>query len=630
MSGIAGIYNLDGRPVDSQLLTRMTDSLAFRGPDALQVWNRGSVGFGHTLLRTTDESTDEHQPLSFDNQIWIVADARIDGREDLVRKLNANGRNASLLKPDVELILHAYHVWGEACVEHLLGDFAFAIWDERERRLFCARDHFGVKPFFYSPVGDCLVFSNTLDCVRLHPAVSDELNEQFIADFLLFDVSQDESVTVFADVLRLPPAHCLTCSVDGLRVRKFWILPEPSLVYRKHPGAFIEQFNELFDRAVADRLRTRNISVQMSGGLDSTAVAAVAHRFLTKRTDGFDLRAYTIIFNRLFADDEGEYAQMVADDLCIPIRYHVADDYLPFAHFDRPEIRMPEPWNEPAMEMAYDQYLQMAENSRVVLTGTDGDTVLQELPNLYFKHLFKNGGFGKLLAGMWWFVRVKGQPPRIGLRGAWRKWRNPESSDYEMPVWINQDFARRMDLAGRLREINETGQQHPFRPRACRVMRSSLFSQVLEPLDPGLTSVPIEWRHPFADLRLVEFLLTVPPVPWLVEKELLKLAMRGQLPEPVIQRPKTPLAIDPLIEELHHGNIGWTMNAANLPELDCYVDCRKIPALVGETDNGALWSNLRPMGLNYWLTALNSANPKQELEEKHEYGNKYAAAAPAG
>lgn len=625
MSGIVGIYNLDGRPVDSQLLQRMTNGLAFRGPDAQQVWNQGSVGFGHTLLCTTDESASEHQPLSFDNQLWIVADARIDAREDLLRKLNANGRNASLQRPDVELILHAYYVWGEACVDHLLGDFAFAIWDERQRKLFCARDHFGVKPFFYSRVGDCFVFSNTLDCVRLHPAVSDELNEQFIGDFLLFDGSQDQSVTVFADVQRLPPAHCLTCSANGLQVRKYWTLPEPSLVYREHPGTYVEQFNELFDMAVADRLRTRNISVQMSGGLDSTAVAAVAHRFLAKRTDGFDLRAYTIIFKRLFADDEGEYAQMVADDLHIPIRYHVADDYLPFEHFDRPEIRMPEPWNEPAMAMAYDQYLQMAENSRVVLTGTDGDTVLQELPNLYFKHLFKNGGFGKLLDGMWWFVS-KGQAPRIGLRGAWRKWRKPGANDYEMPVWINRDFAGRMDLADRLRQINEARQQHPFRPRACRVMRSPLFSQVLEPCDPGITNVPIEWRHPFADLRLVEFLLTVPPVPWLVEKELLKLAMHGQLPEAVIQRPKTPLTIDPLTEELRHGNVGWMVNATNLSEIDYYVDCGQIGAFDGETDISALWSNLRPMGLNQWLTTHNSANPKQVLEEDHGYENKYAAA----
>lgn len=626
MSGIAGIYNLDGRPVDSQLLQQMTGSLAFRGPDAQQVWNRGSVGFGHTLLRTTDESADEHQPLSFENQVWIVADARIDAREELVRKLNANGCNASLNRPDVELILHAYHVWGEACVEHLLGDFAFAIWDEPQRKLFCARDHFGVKPFFYTNIANQFVFSNTLDCVRLHPAVSDELNEQFIGDFLLFDASQDESVTVFADIQRLLPAHCLTCSVDGLQVRKFWALPEPSLVYHKHPGTYVEQFNALFDRAVADRLRTRNISVQMSGGLDSTAVAAVAHRFLTTRTNGFDLRAYTIIFKRLFDDDEGEYAQMVADDLRIPIRYHVSDDYLPFAHFDRPEIRMPEPWNEPAMAMAHDQYLQMAENSRVVLTGTDGDTVLQELPNLYFKHLFKNGRLGKLLAGMWWFVN-KGQAPRIGLRGAWRKWRKPQSNDYEMPVWINRDFARRMKLAERLRLINQTRQQHPFRPRVCRVMRSPLFSQVLEPCDPGITNVPIEWRHPFADLRLVEFLLTVPPVPWLVEKELLKLAMHGQLPEPVVHRPKTPLMIDPLTEELHHGNVGWTENATNLPAIERYVDCGQIGAFDGEMDIGALWSNLRPIGLNHWLTALNSAKPKQVLEEDIEYRNKYAAAA---
>src|SRR5450755_3304853 len=107
MSGIVGLVNLDGEPVDPSLLSQLTDLLEFRGPDAKRTWIDGAVGFGHTLLKTTDEAQPEEQPFSFDGKVWIVADARIDARSELVSKLNANGRAASLDRPDVELILHS-------------------------------------------------------------------------------------------------------------------------------------------------------------------------------------------------------------------------------------------------------------------------------------------------------------------------------------------------------------------------------------------------------------------------------------------------------------------------------------------------------------------------------------------
>src|SRR5207344_3160791 len=116
---------------------------------------------------------------------------------------------------DVELILRAYLVWGEDFVEHLLGDFAFAIWDGPKQRLFCARDHLGVKPFFYAQVGQKLIFSSSLDCIRQHPAVSDRLNDLAIADFLLFDLNQDKATTSFADIQRVPPAHSATFSAEA-------------------------------------------------------------------------------------------------------------------------------------------------------------------------------------------------------------------------------------------------------------------------------------------------------------------------------------------------------------------------------------------------------------------------------
>src|SRR5258708_4301783 len=186
MSGIVGIVNLDGAPVESRLLKAMTDHLAVRGPDAQSMWIDGNVGFGHAMLRTTWESEREHQPFSLDGQIWITADARIDDRENLVEKLVAKGQEVTSAAPDVELILHAYHAWGEQCVEHLLGDFAFAIWDGHLRRVFCARDHLGIRPFYYFLSGKTFVFSNTLNCVRRHPDVTAKLNELAVSYLPLF------------------------------------------------------------------------------------------------------------------------------------------------------------------------------------------------------------------------------------------------------------------------------------------------------------------------------------------------------------------------------------------------------------------------------------------------------------
>ena len=126
---------------------------------------------------------------------------------------------------DAALILHAYQVWGEACLAHLIGDFAFVIWDGRRRTLFCARDHFGVKPFYYARVANSLILSNTLNCIRQHPAVSDALNDLAIADFLLFDVNLEPGTTAFADVQRVPPAHTLTWSDAAPRLSCYWTLP---------------------------------------------------------------------------------------------------------------------------------------------------------------------------------------------------------------------------------------------------------------------------------------------------------------------------------------------------------------------------------------------------------------------
>ncbi len=243
---------------------------------------------------------------------------------------------------DVELILRAYDRWGEQCLEHLLGDFAFAIWDGRKRRLFCARDHFGVKPFYYAHVSGNFVISNTLNCVRLHPAVSDELNEQAIGDFLLFGLNQDLATTSFADIKRLPRLITLTWSNGKAQITQYWKLQTEGNIYYNRASEYIERFEELLREAVEDRLRADRVCVSMSGGLDSPAIAAVAKASLAKQFPDFDLRACAIIYDRLIPDEERYYSGIAANSLGIPIQYLAADDCLPYERWEEVTASQPE------------------------------------------------------------------------------------------------------------------------------------------------------------------------------------------------------------------------------------------------------------------------------------------------
>ena len=184
MSGIVGMYERGGAPADRALLQALTHAISYCGPDARDTWVNGPIGFGHTMLRTTREAQHERQPGNLDGQLWITADARIDCRDELLEEMTRAGSAAVVgAATDSELILRAYATWGEECVQHLRGDFSFAIWDARKKLLFCARDHFGVKPFYYAEPGELFFFSNVLDCLRRHPDVSGDLNDAAVGDF---------------------------------------------------------------------------------------------------------------------------------------------------------------------------------------------------------------------------------------------------------------------------------------------------------------------------------------------------------------------------------------------------------------------------------------------------------------
>lgn len=613
MSGIVGIVMLNSAPVDHRLLQRMTEWMAYRGPDAQAVWVDDHVGFGHTMLCTTFESEYERQPCSLDGEVWITADARVDGRADLIRALKARGRNELHAATDVELILHAYHVWGEACVNYLLGDFAFAIWDGRKRRLFCARDHFGLKPFYYAQLGNSLVFSNTLNCVRLHPDVSDRLNDLAIADFLVFGQNQELDTTSFADIRRLPPAHVLTWSDGELRQHRYWSLPTDGVIRYKRADEYVAHFEELLRAAVADRLRTTRVGVCMSGGLDSTSVAAMAFEILSEQPGPFDLRAYTLASDWSLSDEERDYAKIMADALGIPIHYLITDDYKPYDRWDEPALHRPEPLDNLFESMLVDQYEQIAAHSRVVLGGSGGDALLARSRS-YFVNLVKKLRWWRLFVDVAQYLWSNRKLPPLGFRSALKRYLGmaPPPAQYPFPDWLSPSLVEQWQLRARWEQVNRgPAVLHPTHPEAARYLLDPLWPNYFESCDPGVHGFPVESRQPYFDVRLVNYVLAVPPVPWCIDKRLLRETGKGRLPECIRLRPKTPLASDPTIPLLQREDMQWINHFDDGPELSKYVDLSKVPFVAGPQRGGSIghyYLHLRPRTLNYWLRQISSPN----------------------
>jgi asparagine synthase (glutamine-hydrolysing) len=606
MSGIVGILNLDGAPVDRDLLDLMTDSMTFRGPDAQRTWADGHVGFGHTLLKTTRESEHERQPFTLDGDLWIVADARVDGQRDLIAKLAARGEEVERGATDVELLLRAYRTWGEACVEHLIGDFAFALWDRPRRRLFCARDHFGVKPFYYAKLPHALIFSNTLDCIRQHPFVSGTLNECAVADFLVSDYNQDPGATFFADIQSLQPAHRLSCSGAGVHLGRYWMLPVDDLLRYKRRAEYVERFRDVLRTAVDDRLRTNRLAVYMSGGLDSTTLTATAHEILGKRCSSFDLRAYTVVYERLMPDQERRYSGLLGNALGIPVHYLTADRYRPFEFSTAAGMRHPEPDNDPFRAVHADLIEQVVAHSRVAFYGEGPDNLLYYEWRPYVRHLLRTFQFARFAMDVGCYVGCHRRLPLLrGIISRVKPSDRDISSCQTYPEWFNAAFASRVCLRERWEACQRLAvSRHPFRPKGSGSLDLASWRHIFERYDGGSTRLPFEVRHPFLDLRVVRYLLAVPAIPWCADKYLLRAATRKVLPEAIRLRPKAPLSKDALSEHLRQWPEWVHKQPHFVPPLSEYVDERAVRDRALRADNtvSANWSNVRPFALNRWLS----------------------------
>ncbi len=598
MSGFAGILNLDGQPVDRSLLQRMTHSMRFRGPDAEEIWCEGSVGLGHAMLRATKESASEKQPLALDGRLWIAADARIDARPELLEKLRAAGNAAgavSLSTPDAELILHAYDAWGAACVDHLRGDFSFAILDTTKQLLFCARDHFGVKLLYYARVGSTFLFSNTLDVLRVHPGITPNLCDAYIGDYLLIGCDMHPTLTPFQQIEKLPPAHTLTVLQEQVRFARYWSFPIEEPLHYRHSQEYVDEFLGHLNKAVADRLRTDRASISLSGGLDSTTVAAEAASRLGAPGK---LLGATYGFDRAIRDPEPALARNVADYLGIKFHYLAADDYGLFERCDSLAGRFPWPTDLTLAASICDLYDIVAAHGRLLLTGEGGDFGIA--PSLAVHG-------GARLFGLLWaigkYILTHGYSPRIGFRVTWQRWRGKSRDGTPpYPQWLDPEFESRINLRDRYRElVQDARPTHPFRPDSYSSLTSPFVSSMFENYDATYTRLPLEVRHPLFDVRIQRFFLRLPILPWCADKELLRVAMRGRLPAEILRRPKAPVEGDPVMAMFQKSGTEGMRNVSQAPGFKSYVAPDKFKVPGKNRDLKDLDLCLRALSLNYWL-----------------------------
>jgi asparagine synthase (glutamine-hydrolysing) len=566
------------------------------------VWASDSVGLVSSPLRSPHHLATPHS-LACGDRLRIVMDGRLDDRVALVRRLEAGHERDLREASDIELVLAAYQRWGTDCASHLLGDFSFCVWDAEHRRLFCARDHLGVKPLYSAKVGAALVVSNVLRSVRRHPRVSSRLDEEAIGDFLLFWTCLEPSRTSFADVARVPPAHTLTASSRGSRLDRYWTLqPQDSLRLRSQQE-YVERYVSTLETVVGDRIRSAPAGILMSGGLDSSSVAAAAASVVGPASTPTALRAYTAVYDTVEQDRERHYSTLVARALGIPIEHYAMDGYRWFERWNE-SLLPPEPSAEPMTAMMADLLEQASRHGGVVLTGDGGDPAL--LPSTLLD-LIGRVPVGALVRDVWasaW--RTRSLPP-IGARSAIKRWWSPPPST--VPAWLSDSFRRRFDPDARVREIDRRREpaEGPRGATLC-AMLDPWWTAMFDAHDPGATQRPVELRYPLFDVRFLTLALSLPTHPWCVNKTIVRTAMRT-LPSEIRARPKSPLAADVVAV---HGP--WTLPQAveaieAVPELARFVDIQRFRATVRE--EGLLTAQepgtLAAVALATWLRCATAA-----------------------
>ncbi len=277
MSGIVGIWNLDGRPVDPHVFAAMSATMAHRGPDGEGHWLQGPAALACQMLHATPESLTEHLPLVHPRGTVLVWDGRLDNREELLAALQ-DDHSVTPASPDAELVLAAYHVYKEQLPERLQGDFALGLFDPEQQQLLFARDQLGVRPLYYTRAGDTVIFASEIKAILAHPQVRTRPNDNALGDFLLGGVPSDpRGETCFEGIFSLPPAHLGLVAHRRLATRRYWDFDPSRQIRLPSFDDYAAAFRHYFQQAVRRRLRSAYpVVTSVSGGLDSSAIFCLA------------------------------------------------------------------------------------------------------------------------------------------------------------------------------------------------------------------------------------------------------------------------------------------------------------------------------------------------------------------
>jgi asparagine synthase (glutamine-hydrolysing) len=538
MSGLFGVVDFAAPRIEPESFRRLAELASYRAPGGITCHFLGSAGLAHLALGERDRPLLDPQ-----HQICVLFDGRLDNRPELIAKLSpARGPEAS----DTEILLAAYLEWEEACTDHLLGDFAFAIWDSPRRRLLCAVDPLGIKPLHYAQAGSLVCFASDAVQVLRHPAVPDGYNEVEIAAYLASQF-ENPSRSFFSAIYKLAPGHRLIVENGHLRLERYWS-PNPREIRYARDEDYAVHFRELLQQAVNDRLRDAGsfVAVAMSGGLDSTSVAALAQRI-----SGTSVRAYSFVFDRLPDCDERAYSRAMTKELGLEVE-PVEAEYL-WSLESQPVVPFSPDTPFMGWRTCYQEiFRRMApRGSRVLLLGHGGDDLLRGSSLVYAQRLRR--GDLSAVREVARHARSRREPlPRAFYRhfgrphlpaGADRLLRSALRIERKglLPSWVLPAFALRTDLAGRNEALRP---QRIFAGGARQEIYESLvgvpwYWRLVNWHNRSAAAAGIEVRHPFLDRRLFEYVLAIPEEQLFrlgCSKSLLRSSMAGILPETVRSR----------------------------------------------------------------------------------------------
>jgi len=555
MCGIAGIVAADRLHADERArLTFMRDVLAHRGPDEAGTHVDGQAGLAHRRLSIVDLAAG-HQPLSNeDGQVWVAYNGEIYNHHDLRVDLEAAGHRYRT-HSDTETIVHAYEEWGDDCVHRFRGMFAFALWDARARRLLLARDRLGVKPLYWCLAGDRLLFGSEIKAIVESGLVQPEANEPLLAEVLTTRYVSDEQ-TLYKGIQRLLPGHLLVFEDGRATIRRYWDVPtgepRPSEPFERS----VARFRSLLDESVRLRLMSDvPLGMFLSGGLDSSAIAALMARMIDR-----PLQTFSVAFrDRAFS--ELEYARSVARAIGAEAHEVVIDEQDFFGALPRLIWHEDEPIAHPSSVPLYFVSRLARDHVKVVLTGEGADELLSGYGK-YPRSLvnWRAGAVYNALAPeavqAWVRTRVvprfPGRAARLAARSFLSLPRTPEAVFFDNFAGIRLNGLESLLDATRLAGARPPylasrrwyDAARPGTPLLNRVLYADLKTYLVELLmkqDQMSMAASIESRVPFLDHKLVEYAAMLPPsakLRGLTTKRLLRAAVKGLLPPAILARPK--------------------------------------------------------------------------------------------